>query len=148
MMEQAKKWMPKPEIDSPCADISFARASQNDATLVVVMHFSRVVDGIATDLEIVFENSLAVSWEEESFGLIESPKDLPKCAATNFRIWTHPTLIVEHSKWAEQYRARRYAENDPASQTVVHYFLVSMNDLIHVLADSEPRARWLSKVDA
>ncbi len=147
-MEQAKKWMPKPEIDSACADISFAWASQKDAALVVVMHFSRVVDGIAKDLEIVFERPFAIRWEEESFGFIESPEALPKCAATKFRIWTHPTLIVEDSRWAEQYSARRYAEDDPGSQNVVHYFLVSMNDLVHVLAETQPRARWLSKVDA
>jgi hypothetical protein len=143
-MERAKKWMPKAEIDVPCADISFTWASGKDAALVVVMHFSRVIDGLDRDLEIVFRNPLAVRWEDESFGLIECPEDLPKCSPGKFRTWAYPTLIVENSKWAQEYSARKYAENDPNSQRVAHYFLVSMNDLLHILAESEPTTQWVS----
>ena len=68
-MEQARKWLPQPEIDFPCADVSYRWASEKGAALIAVMHFSRVVDGFSRDLEITFRNPLAIQWEEESFGL-------------------------------------------------------------------------------
>ena len=142
-MERAIKWMPKPEIDFACADISFSWVSEKDARLVVLMHFSRIVGGFSKDLEIVFDSPFAVKWESESFGLIDSPGVLPRCSGAKFHIYTHPTLVVKHSKWAAQYAANRYAKSDPAQNKVVHYFMLSLNDLLHVLAESEPEASWV-----
>jgi hypothetical protein len=140
--------MPKPEIEVPCADISFSWASKKGARLVVLMHFSRIVGGLSNDLELVLGRPLAMSWEEESFGLIESPGILPKCAAAAFREYTHPTLIVEGSSWVEKYAARKFAEADPEAKNVIHYFMVSLNDLVHVIAESKPEAVWLSPAGA
>jgi hypothetical protein len=145
-MQRAIKWMPTSEIDAPCADISFFWASEKGTRLVVVMHFSRVVGGFSKDLKLIFDRPLAVMWEEESFGLIETPKVLPKCSGAGFRECSHPTLIVEHSSWAEKYAANKYGEGDPEAQNVKHYFLVSLNDLVHVLAESTPEAAWVASV--
>src|SRR5262245_4012470 len=143
MSQQARKWLPQPEIDSPCADISYEWRSGEHAALVVTMHFSRIVDGLATDLELTFDHPLAVSWEDESFGLVESPAHLPKCSSARFRRYAHPTLVIDGSPWAARYAARKYAENDPDAAAVTHYFLVSLNDLLHILAERQPRARWI-----
>jgi hypothetical protein len=147
-MQRAIKWMPKPEIDAPCADISFSWASEKGARLAVMMHFSRIVGGFSKDLELVFGRPLAVAWEEESFGLIESPEILPKCSGADFRQYSHPTLIVEHSNWAEKYAAHKFAEGAPEAENVKHYFLVSLNDLVHVLAESTPEAAWVASAGA
>jgi hypothetical protein len=147
-MERAIKWMPKREIDSPCADISFTWVSAAHARLVVTMHFSRVVNGPPEDLQLSFTRPLAVAWEEETFGLIDSPEDLPKCTGAHLSRFTHPTLIVEGSRWAERYAANMFAEGDPGAKRVTHYFMVSLNDLLHVLAESEPEAAWVPSIDA
>jgi hypothetical protein len=144
----AKKWFPFPELNVPCADISFAWSSAQGASLVVLMHFSRVLNGVDKDLEIVFPRPLALQWEDESFGLIPSPATLPKCSNAEFLIYTHPTLVIEDSPWAEAYASRKYSEGDPALKNVVHYFLVSMNELVHVLAEANPNARWVASADA
>lgn len=101
---------------------------------------------MASSLELVFRGLLALKWEEESFDLIASPKDLPKCSSARFCSRTHPTLIVENSCWAETYAARKYAENDPEAKNIVHYFLVSLNDLMHLLAESKLEARWVTSM--
>jgi hypothetical protein len=145
---RASKWMAQPEIDFGCADISYRWESEARAKLVVLMHFSRIVDGHAMDLEIVFSNPFAVMWEEESFGLIDSPHELPKCAAPQFKDWAFPTLIIEGSPWAQRYADRRYSDGDPEAERVNHYFLVSLNDELHVLNYGEPQSRWKEPVDA
>lgn len=147
-MQRAIKWMPASEIDAPCADISFFWASEKGARLVVMMHFSRVVGGFSKDLKLIFGRTLAMNWEEESYGLIEAPKVLPECSGAGFRGFSHPTLIVEHSSWAEKYAANKYSDGDPEAQNVKHYFLISLNDLVHVLAESTPEAAWVESVGA
>ncbi len=139
-MQRAERWLPQPEIEVACADISFAWASEAKAKLIVLMHFSRVVDGLDRDLELAFDRPLAFQWEDESYGLIESPSDLPKCAAEKFKNWTHPTLRIYGSRWRELYANRKYTKTE--TDILVHYFLVSMNDLVHVLAEQEPISRW------
>ncbi len=147
-MERAVKWQPKPEIDASCADISYSWASKQGAKLSVLMHFSRIVGGLENDLGIVFDNVLAVKWEEESFGLITSPDDLPTCSNQRFNTWTHPTLIIQDSNCAREYADRKYAKDDRSAGRIVHYFLLSLNDLLHVLAESEPISTWVAPSDA
>jgi hypothetical protein len=144
-MERAKKWLA--QSDFPCADISYWWASGEAAALIAVMHFSRVVDGFRKDLELTFRQPLAVQWEDEAFGLVESPEDLPKCSG-KFSTWTYPTLIVDGSRWASRYAACKYAESDPRVAAITHYFLVSMSDSLHVLNEGEPESKWINDSDA
>lgn len=143
-MLRAKKWFP--HIDRPCAEISFGWRSKQSATFTALLHFSRVAGGLQQDLEISFSRPLAVSWEDESWGLIETPQDLPVCAHIEFTRWTHPLLLIEGSGWRELYANRRYTAND--QDKLKHYFLVSMNDLLHVLSESEPVFKWVRASDA
>jgi hypothetical protein len=84
-----------------------------------------------------------MKWEDESFGIIEAPSQLPKCSDESGD-WTHPTLVIEDSSWAMKYAARKYAADDPQSKNMVHYFLVSLNDLVHVLAEATPDVKWVA----
>src|SRR5262245_58339133 len=120
MTGHARKWLPQPEIDSPCADISYEWRAQEHAALVVKMHFSRIVDGLDKDLEVTFDHPLAVSWEDESFGLLETPSAWPMCSSARFGSYTHPTLVIEGSPWAARYAARRYAAGDPGAAAATH----------------------------
>ena len=147
-MQRATKWNTQPDIASGCADISYRWESEQRAQLIVLMHFSRVVDGSRMDLELAFPSPLAVMWETESFGLIDSPVELPKLSGPRFGGWTFPTILVENSAWAERYAARKYSANDINALHIKHYFLVSLNDLLHVLAEGTPRSKWVEAVDA
>jgi hypothetical protein len=111
------------------------------------MHFSRVVQGLENDLEIIFRDPWAIQWEEESFGLIDSPEKLPKCTGKHFSDWTHPTLIIEGSKWRDSYVNSRYDAMEARDSSVTHFFLVSMNDLLHVLAEPDPETKWVEPSD-
>ena len=144
----AQKWFPQPEIDCPCADISFRWESVKGGTLKVLMHFSRTVDGLSNDLEIDFGTPLAVAWEEESFGLFfETSEVLPKCGRVSFERWTHPALILSDSRWRDSYADRKYVADDRRSAHITHYFLVSMNDLLHVLAETDPKSQWVTPAE-
>ena len=143
-MPRAIPWLPTDDIRAGCADISFAWQSAKGASLVVLMHFSRVVDGHEMDLRLAFDSPCALQWEEESFGLIPIASELPRCTSEKFAKWTFPTLLVEDSDWAEKYGARRFAVDDPATKELRHYVMVSLNDIIHVLAFTAPHAQWLS----
>jgi hypothetical protein len=48
-----------------------------------------------------FKQALAVRWEEEHLGLIETPATLPKRSDSRF---VHPTLVIEDSAWARPLR--------------------------------------------
>jgi len=50
-------------------------------------------------------------------------------------------------RWASRYAARRYAESDPRASAITHYFLVLMNDLLHVLNEGEQEATWINGTD-
>ena len=107
------------------------------------MHFSRVVGGHAYDLYLSFDSPWAVEWEEESFGLLEMPSDLPLCTDKKFASWAFPTLLIEESGWAEKYAARRFVEGDPSAKKLQHYAMISLNDSLHVLSLKTTYARWL-----
>jgi hypothetical protein len=144
----ATKWLPQPEIDFACADISFKWPNGNNAALTVVMHFSLVRNGFDKDLELTFLRPIAIAWEDEFFGLIESPDVLPKCTCEKAKGYTHPTLVIEGSRWRRSYADRKYRANDPQSKAMTHYFLVSMNDLLHVLVEAPPESKWITPIGA
>lgn len=128
--------------------MSYRWASEKGTSLVILMHFSRIVDGWDKDLELVFSNPLALMWERESFGLIDTPSDCPKLDRPQFSGWTFPTLKIEDSAWAERYTANMFAADDPKIGSVKHYYFVSLNDLLHVLGQDAPQSKWVAPHDA
>jgi hypothetical protein len=147
--EVAEKWLPLAGINAPCADISFSWKGkhQKGLSLSVRMYFSWVTDGIENDLEMTFKQPLAIRWEDELPGIIFSLNGLPKCPDGQFSQWTHPTLIIRDSSWAKTYADSMYSKSCPEYGKITHYFLVSMNDLVHVLCESEPVVQWVPGED-
>ena len=142
------KWEIFKELDFPCSDISYKWESERCARLTVILHFSRVIGGYAKDLELTFENPIALKWEDESYGLIDLPETLPKCCSEKFMSWTYPTLIVSNSQWADLYAARTHTEEDYKNHKVMHFVFISMNDLVHVLSNEKPSTRLIESTDA
>lgn len=135
--EYAVLWEPTGSIDAPCADLGFAYAPPD--TIEVRMRFSNVIDGHANDLLLKFSGAIAAQWETESFGLIPLPESLPKCLAKRWDTWTFPLLQIEHSRWLATYDTR----HPIAAEGRVHFALVTMNDLLHVLARPTVVATWV-----
>ena len=112
------------------------------------MHFSRVVGVPNEDLALTFTTPLALQWEEEFFGFIELPENLPKCSGSEFNHWVYPTLVIENSAWAERYANRIFTEAELETKGLTHFVFIAMNDLLHVLSVVEPTARFVESVDA
>lgn len=146
MTESVRKFIVDSVIDYPSADISFNWRSSANGTLKLRMHFSRVVDGAARDLELIFKEPIAVQWEAESFGLIDSLEEIPKCGSTKFSYWSYPILMIENSKWADKYASNLYSVEKWETHNVVHYFFISMNDLVHVLSAKPPTSKWVDSI--
>ena len=146
MIEKAVKWLPQPEIEFPCADISYEWNSSASGEFMATMHFSRMVVGHDNDLQIAFGSPLAVKWEDESFSCTGVPAQLPECSRGNIR-FPFPTLVIENSNWATSYADNKYAADDPERTGVVHYLMVSLNDTLHVLSESKPKSSWVSPAD-
>lgn len=135
-------------IEFPAADISVVRHSQVNAVLTIFMHFSRMVGGPDYDLEIVFDSPLAFQWEDESYGLIDLPRDIPKCPAPRWKNYNLPILEVSGSAWADLYARRVFTEKEYEVKQVLHFAFISLNDLVHVLSIKRPKVRWVESVDA
>jgi hypothetical protein len=129
-------------VDAPCAGIAFSRLK--DWNLKVVMYFSHVVDGIGEDLEITFERAFALTWHEEALHSvsIHMPKPLPTLRAGKWDKWTYPFLQIHQSEWTKR------LDFMPQANGLIHIVLVSMNDIIEVVASPIPRFRWLAASEA
>ena len=103
------------------------------------MHFSRVKDGRKDDLELRFSGLTAMRWADECFGSIVDTKKmpLPRCRAGQWAGWTFPLLIVGDSTWIASY------QDPPIVKGRRHFYLVSMNALVDVLALPNVEARWI-----
>ncbi len=135
---RASPWNPVPDVVGPCADISFERLLTGE--LQVTMHFSTVVGLPDKDLQLRFTNVLAVWWEVECPGIEAVPAKLPKCAAPEWDKWTFPLLTVEGAEFLERLRPI-YERAGVAALGL--FLLVSMNDLIQVVASSIVEATWV-----
>lgn len=130
-------------IEAPCSDISFSWSVEG--VLSVTMHFSLIIGGYHHDLEVIFSNPLAFKWEDESFGLIDCPPELPSCNNSQFKSFTYPAFLLEQSTWAEDYAMSLYPRSELKNHKVKHYALISLNDLVHVLSEDEPVIKIVTK---
>lgn len=134
--EYCVKWEPVTGIDYPCADISFKYDAPFE--LAVTMNFSRVKGLQPKDLLIKFDGPISFRWEDEVFGLNYLPEDLPRCSNPEWKGWTFPLLRVENSLWLKRHHDRNSVYEDR-----VHFALLSMNDLIQVLALPVVEVQWI-----
>lgn len=137
----------KAGVDFPATDISVSRHGGARANLSIILHFSRMVDGPTEDLEVVFNQPLAFQWEEESYGLIELPVDLPKCLPHCWSTYRQPMIQTICSLWAALYAGRVLTDSDVGVKQVMHFAFVSLNDLFHVLSINRPVLRWVTAIE-
>lgn len=130
----ASPWNPVPDVVGPCADISFERTLPGD--LLVTMHFSLTTGLPDRDLRIAFRNAVAVRWEVESPGVEPMPRGLPKLTSPEWSKWSTPLLSIQNSALLDSFRAIHGAN-------LRHFVLVSMNDLLHVVAGPSIAADWV-----
>jgi hypothetical protein len=136
MTEHSNIWEPVAGIDTPCANMSFHCTHEK---VRVLMHFSHVKDGPQLDLELLFSGAMGLRWADETHGSIVSPavRPLPKCRDERWTNWTFPLLTISESSWLVTY------PDLPGTKTRQHFALVSMNDLLDVLAFPEVVVRWV-----
>lgn len=137
MADRAIIWEPTTGIDSPCADIAFRYAPPD--SLEVRLHFSGVKGGRQQDLEMLFRGVIGIRWANEFHGSIiyRAPRPAPKCHNSRWSNWVFPLLRVCESSWLATYRAL------PGTERREHFALVSMNDLLDVIAFPDVQARWI-----
>ena len=143
-IERFIRWEPISGINCPCADISFTYRGPED--LLVTMHFSRTAGCLPKDLFIKFNGAIIARWESEDFGSLvqplgavdPKPVQLPRCRG-DWADWSYPLLQVEHSTYLATYEAR----NPIATKGRVHFVLIGMNDLLHIVALPEVEATWV-----
>ena len=93
-------------------------------------------------MEINFGRPIAIQWEDETYCLTDFPDDIPECEKGSFK-FSHPTIIVEGSDWAAKYADNKYSVDDPEADDVVHYLLISLNDILQVLSEFKPVSKWI-----
>jgi hypothetical protein len=140
MSERCETWKPIRHIEFPCADISFARGG--NGVVRALMHFSRVRNGASQDLELLFSGTIGLRWAPEHFAFTASlpilSKPLPKIAGGQWSGWTFPLLNVFESPWLASYQGL------PGTERRQHFWLVAMNDEVHIIALPEVTARWIT----
>ncbi len=140
---KASIWQPVSGIVGPCADIGLA-LSRDDA-LVVTMHFSLVRGLPDEDLRLQFTGALAVHWETEGPGFNPVPQDMLKCSDPQWAYWVFPLQRVEDSELLEHFRMFYEIGSTPR---LAHFLLLSMNDIVHVIARSDAKADWIPGIGA
>lgn len=137
MAECAIIWEPAAGIESPCAAIAF-RYDPPDK-LQARMYFSRVNGGPNQDLEVLFHGVIGIRWSNEFHGSIvyPVPRPMPKCRDSRWASWVFPLLRVSESSWLATYQAL------PGTELREHFALISMDDLLDVIALPDAEARWV-----
>jgi hypothetical protein len=138
---KASIWQPVSGIVGPCADIGFARSRED--TLVMTMHFSLVTGLPDKDLRIQFTGALAMHWENECPGFYPIPQDMVKCSDPQWAQWVFPLQRVEGSDLLREFSGVYEIGSGPR---LAHFLLLSMNDLVHVIAKTEVVAEWIAGV--
>ncbi|WP_321311496.1 hypothetical protein [Halarcobacter sp.] len=141
------KWKIFKELNVPCADISYQWISEENSRLIIIMHFSRVVEGFEKDLELIFFNPIALQWEDECYPIFDLPEKLPKCTKKGFEDWTYPTLIIPNSQWADRYDKSFAINERHDNQQLKHFVLISMNDILSILSCEMPNVKLIDSQD-
>jgi len=122
-------------IDSPCEEISFSYVRDDTATLV--MKFSRVGGDRLVTLQ--FTRVVVLCAEEECpGGFIPLPGPLPKLGRGVQPGWTFPLLKLVDSEALAQYDAIFHRKNQP----LAHFCLISLHNLVQVIASADVKAVW------
>jgi hypothetical protein len=133
---RAERWEPVDGIDGHCDDIEFTYRSDNTAT--VSMHFAET--GTARTLTLKFTYVVVLAGENEApGGFIPAPtvQSLPKLERGRYPTWTFPLLTLLDSDPLKQYQSMCGAR-----LRLRHFFLISSDNLVHVIASADVDAAW------
>jgi len=134
----AEVWEPIEGICGPCGQIAFSYAPVHAAT--IRMTFAGTADGPPRELILRFKQVFVLSAEDECpGGFVPAPavKSLPKLERGDHPTWTFPLLKIVDSQPLKQYHSMR-----PSTQPLAHFFMISMDNLVHVIASAEVDAAW------
>jgi hypothetical protein len=127
MTEQASAWYPVLDITDVFGSISVsyeprATSGAMSRSALVALHGRR-------DLRLKFSGVIALYCEDDCPGNFPIPSDRPRLNAD----YMFPLLKIENSRWGAQW---------PMWPQAVHYALISLDDIVHVLAQSSVEAKW------
>jgi hypothetical protein len=131
----AERWEPVDGIDAPIDHTDFSYTSAGEATVTIAFLGS---GGAARTLALRFTHVIVIAGEDEApGGFIAAPaaKSLPKLERGSHPSWTFPLLRLLESQHLNQYQLMR-------PQRIAHFFLVSLHNLVHVIASTDVEASW------
>jgi hypothetical protein len=133
---RAERWEPINGIDGPSDGISFSYDSSGSVA-TVSMGFSDAGRS-NRNLTLRFRHVAVLAGEDEApGGFISAPtiESLPKLEHGLRPSWTFPLLRLLDSKPLDQYQRMR-------PEKLGHFFLVSFDNLVHVIASVDVEASW------
>jgi hypothetical protein len=122
MTEHASPWHPLPDINDGFGSISFSYDSNRSRSAHIVMNGAR-------RLSLKFTRVIAFQFEDDCPGNFKLPATLPRLNAE----WVFPLLRVENSVLLGQW---------PMWPNLAHYVLLSLDDLVQLIAFPTVEARW------
>jgi hypothetical protein len=140
LVTHAEAWEPIDGISGPCDQIAFSYAPAPDYSATVIMTFAALAGKRSRELILRFKHVIVLTSEDEApGGFVPAPeiKSLPKLGRGDNPNWTFPLMKLINSEPLRQYQMMR-----PPNPPLAHFFLVSMDNLVHVIACAEVEARW------
>lgn len=135
---RAEKWEPIGEINGPSDGISFSYSS-GVGTAIVTMSFSED-DRPSRNLILEFQHIVVLAGEDEApGGFIPAPptESMPRLERGRHPSWTFPLMRLIDSEPLDRYQLMRPTK-------LGHFFLVSFDNLVHVVASVSVEASWVS----
>lgn len=134
---RAERWEPVIGIEGPIDHIDFSYTSTRKATVSITFAES---EGSARTLVLRFVHVVVLAGEDEApGGFIAAPaaQSLPRLERGAYPSWTFPLLQLLESQPLNQYQMM-------GPQRLAHFYLVSLHNLVHVIASVDVDALWLT----
>jgi hypothetical protein len=132
----AEVWEPIEGICEPCDHIAFSYTPLHTAE--IRMTFAVTAGAGPRELILGFKGVVVVTGEDEApGGFVAAPaiNSLPKLGRGAHPNWTFPLLQIVDSEPLKNYQLMR-------PQKIAHFFMVSMDNLVHVIASADVDAAW------
>jgi hypothetical protein len=134
---RAEVWEPIDGICGPCGQISFSYFPAHTAT--VLMTFDGIGGGPPRGLTLKFKRVVVLCGEEECpGGFVPTPKPLPQLGRGDHPTWTFPLLNFLDSEPLKQYELIFHHKDQP----LAHFCLISLHNLVQVIASADVKATW------
>jgi hypothetical protein len=135
-----EKWEPIEGISAPCDHIAFSYIPLHAAE--TRMTFAATAGSGPRELILRFKQVVVLSGEDEcpgGFVLAPAINSLPKLGRGAHPTWTFPLFKIVESEPLKNYQLMR-------PQKIAHFFMVSMDNLVHVIASADVDAAWNTSI--